>query len=92
MNWKEKLARKVIPWLMHYVKGWMLLPTSEWDSVQSRMSWLIKRSNELEYHARLDIELLEAARDENDRLQEQVGQQEAAYAALMEEMEELLHG
>lgn len=75
---RKKIALMIARWLMRYVPDYVLIRTEDRDRVGERLNSALKLANLLN--------------DENDRLRRWMKNQQAAYDALLEEMEELLHG
>lgn len=85
---KTKIALAMIRRFLKWAPDWHLIWRPVWKDLLARA----RAFDKIEDAVRETLTLVEPLKEENDRLRAQVEQQEAAYAALMEEMEELLHG
>lgn len=82
---KEKIARAVVDRLIRYVPEYILMRTSDAVRITKQQREMSRKADEI-------LRLVEPLKAENDRLHRQVEDQQAAYDALVAEMEEMLYG
>lgn len=80
---RRRIALMIVRWLMQFVPDYALIWREIWNEVALESIRINEKAERV-------LALVEPLNAENDALRKQVEDQQAAYDALIEEMEELL--